>query len=192
MVAALCCRIPAEVRSCALTIVAIWVLWGAWRVHRQLVDRSDPIQLYQSSLEASPRSAKLLYNLGAVSEQRGDLSRAELSYQSVLDLQRNFEQAIACLANIRLRTNAPKEAAKLYQGALSAKPDDAGVVTNYAASLQELGDLADAAAQYRRVIALAPTTDDAYCGLGAVLGCGPVSGQVMYLAPGCNSSRRKG
>ena len=38
MVAARCCRIPAEVRSFALIIVAIWVLWGAWRVHRPTAD----------------------------------------------------------------------------------------------------------------------------------------------------------
>ena len=169
VVAALCFRIPAQARSVVLIIVAVWALWGVWRMHRRLLDWSDPILLYQSSLEASPRSTKLLYNLGAVSEQRGDLAKAELSYLSVLRLQPNFEPAVAGLANIRLRTNAPKEAAKLYQKALSIRPDDAGTVTNYAASLQELGDLPDAAAQYRRAIALAPTIDDAYCGLGVVL-----------------------
>lgn len=169
LVAALCFYIPAQARSVVLTIVAVWVLWGAWRMHRRLLDWSDPILLYQSSLKASPRSTKLLYNLGAVSEQRGDLVKAELSYQSVLRLQPNFEPAVAGLANIRLRTNAPKEAAELYQKALSIRPGDAGSITNYAASLQELGDLPDAAAQYRRAIALVPTTDDAYCGLGVVL-----------------------
>jgi tetratricopeptide (TPR) repeat protein len=98
--------------------------------------------------EASPRSTKLLYNVGAVSEQRGDLARADLSYKSVLRLQPNFEQAIAGLANIRLRLNAPREAAQLYQKALSITPEDAGAVTNYAASLAELGDPEGAEREY--------------------------------------------
>jgi tetratricopeptide (TPR) repeat protein len=169
LVVALSFSIPPQARCIALTIVAVWVLWGAWRLHRRLIDWSDPTLIYQSSLRASPRSTKLLYNLGAVSEQRGDLAKAGLSYRSVLRSQPDFEPAIAGLANIDLRLSAPKEAAKLYQKALSIKPEDAGAVTNYAASLQELGYLDNAAAEYRRAIELAPTHDDAYCGLGVVL-----------------------
>jgi len=125
--------------------------------------------LYQSSLEASPNSTKLLYNVGAVSEQRGDLVAADRTYLAVLRRQSNFEPAIAGLANIRLRRNLPQQAAPLYRKAISIKPDDVLAATNYAASLQELGDLPDATAQYRRAIALAPTIDDAYCGLGVLL-----------------------
>ena len=170
LVAALCFSIPAQARPIAMTIVAAWILWGAWRLHARLIDWSDPILLYQSSLQASPNSTKLLYNVGAVSEKRGDLAQAELSYRSALRLQPELEQALSGLANVRLRSNAPKEAAELYKRALSIKPDDALAASNYAASLQELGDLPGAAAQYRRAIALAPPKDDAaYCGLGVLL-----------------------
>ena len=169
LVAALCSSIPPQTRLLGLSIVAIWILWGAARLNRRLINWSDPMLLYQSSLNGSPHSSKLLYNVGAVSEQRGDLARAERSYQDVLRLQPAFEKAIAGLANIRLRLNDPKDAAELYRKALYIAPDDAGTVANYAASLQELGDLGNAAAEYRRAIALAPTKDDGYCGLGVVL-----------------------
>jgi protein O-mannosyl-transferase len=169
LVAALSSSIPPQARFLGLSIVAIWILWGAARINRRLIDWSDPILLYQSSLKGSPHSSKLLYNVGAVSEQRGDLARAERSYQDVLRLQPAFEKAIAGLANIRLRLNDPKDAAGLYRKALYIAPDDVGTLTNYAASLQELGDLGNAAAEYRRAIALAPTKDDGYCGLGVVL-----------------------
>jgi Flp pilus assembly protein TadD len=112
---------------------------------------------------------KLLYNLGAVSEKRGDLVRADLSYQSVLRIQPDYEPAIAGLGNIRLRLNDPKGAADLYRQALAIKRDDAGAVTNYAASLAALGDLENAEALYKEAITLAPGKDDAYCGLGVVL-----------------------
>jgi protein O-mannosyl-transferase len=169
LVADLCFSIPPQARSVGLTMVAVWLLWGSWRLHRRLVDWSDSLLLYRSSLEGSPRSTKLLYNLGAVAEQRGGLAQADLAYRSVLRMDPNFEQAIAGLANVQLRWNAPKEAAELYRKALSINPQDAGAVTNYAASLQESGDLSQSEAEYRLAISLSPTKDDAYCGLGVVL-----------------------
>jgi protein O-mannosyl-transferase len=169
LVVALAFSIPKRARAMALSFVALWVLWSAWRLEGRLRDWADPVSLYQSSLRASPRSTKLFYNLGAVFEQRGDLVRAEQSYQSVLRLEPKYEAAIAGLGNIRLRLNDPRGAGDLYRKALAMKADDVGAVTNYAASLAELGDLNHAETQYRRAIALAPAKDDAYCGLGVLL-----------------------
>jgi protein O-mannosyl-transferase len=169
LIVALAFGIPKRARPIALSVVALWVLWGAWRLHGRLLDWADPISLYQSSLEASPRSTKLFYNVGAVSEKRGDLDRADLAYRSVLRLQPQYEPAIAGLGNVLLRRNDPKGAIQLYRRALAIKSDDAGAVTNYAASLSELGDLQGAETQYRRAIAFDPTKDEAYCGLGVLL-----------------------
>ena len=51
---------------------------GAARLNRRLIDWSDPMLLYQSSLKGSPHSSKLLYNVGALSEQRGDLAMSSV------------------------------------------------------------------------------------------------------------------
>jgi protein O-mannosyl-transferase len=169
LVVAVAFSIPRHARPIALSIVAIWIIWSAWRLQSRLVDWADPASLYQSSLKGSPHSTKLFYNLGAVSEKRGDLVRADLSYQSVLGLQPEYEPAIAGLGNIRLRLSDPKGAAELYRKALAIKPDDVSALTNYAASLAALGDLDNAEVQYKRAIALAPAKDDAYCGLGVIL-----------------------
>jgi Flp pilus assembly protein TadD len=169
VVIAVAFSIPRHARPIALSIVAIWIIWSAWRLQSRLVDWADPASLYQSSLKGSPHSTKLFYNLGAVSEKRGDLVRADLSYQSVLGLQPEYEPAIAGLGNIRLRLSDPKGAADLYRKALAIKPDDVSALTNYAASLAALGDLDNAEVQYKRAIALAPAKDDAYCGLGVIL-----------------------
>jgi protein O-mannosyl-transferase len=168
-VVSLAFSIPKRARPIALSVLALWVAWSAWRLQVRLHDWADSASLYQSSLEASPRSWKLAYNLGAVFEQRGDLTRADLAYRSVLRLQPQFEPAVAGLGNLRLRRNDPKEAVDLYRKALAIKADDVGAITNYAASLSELGDLKNAEIQYRRAIALAPAKDDAYCGLGVLL-----------------------
>jgi protein O-mannosyl-transferase len=168
-IAALCYEAPKETRSIAVGVVALWAIWGVWRLHVRLIDWSDPVLLYQSSLKGSPNSTKLLYNLGAIQETRGDLVHADLSYRSVLLLDPKFERAIAGLGNVRLRLNDPKHAAGLYERALSIKPDDDGTIENYAASLAEMGDPGDAEREYKKAIALSPMKDDAYCGLGVLL-----------------------
>jgi protein O-mannosyl-transferase len=168
-IVAFCYSASGDTRSILLGVVALWCLWGIWRLHVRLVDWSDPVLLYQSSLQCSPKSTKLLYNLGAIQEKRGDLMHADLSYRSVLLLNSRFERAIAGLGNIRLRLSDPKHAARYYEKALSLKPDDDGTVTNYAVALAELGDVEGAKRQYKRAIALSPMKDDAYCGLGVIL-----------------------
>jgi protein O-mannosyl-transferase len=168
-VAAAASRTNHGTRNIVLGVVVLWAVWGVCRLQSRLVDWSDPALLYRSSLEASPNSAKLLYNLGAVEEKRGELADAGLRYRSVLLLSPNFEKAIAGLGNIRMRLNDPKDAAALYRKALSIKPNDAGVATNYAASLVELGDAEGAEREYKQAIALSTSKDDAYCGLGVLL-----------------------
>jgi protein O-mannosyl-transferase len=128
----------------------MWALWGVWRLHVRLIDWSDPVLLCQSSLQASPNSTKLLYNLGAIQEKSGDLMRADLSYRSVLQRDSKFERALAGLGNVRLRKNDPKHAAEFYQRALSLRPSDDGAIANYAVALAELGDAEGAKRQYTR------------------------------------------
>jgi protein O-mannosyl-transferase len=168
-IVAFCYSAPDETRSIVVGVVALWALWGVWRLHVRLIDWSDPVLLYQSSLQASPNSTRLLYNLGAIQEKDGDLMHADLSYRAVLQRDSRFERALAGLGNVRLRRNDPRHAAEFYQRALSLKPDDDSTITNYAAALAELGDKAGAGRQYRRAIALSPMKDDAYCGLGVLL-----------------------
>ncbi|HEX3941288.1 MAG TPA: tetratricopeptide repeat protein [Acidobacteriaceae bacterium] len=168
-VAAAVGEIRGRAHGFALAAVAIWVLWGGWRLHARILDWGDSASLYRSSLAASPGSVKLHYNLGAVLENRGELAQAALSYQDTLDLEPLYEPAIAGLGNVRLRQHDLKGAATLYQRALSLKPDDAEALTNYADSLVELGNQPAAEAAYRRAIAIAPSKDDAYNGLGVLL-----------------------
>lgn len=132
-IVALCYVATGETRSIVLGVVALWALWGVWRLHVRLIDWSDPVLLYQSSLQGSPNSTRLLYNLGAIQEKNGDLMHADLSYRSVLLRNPKFERALAGVGNVYLRRSDPKHAAEFYERALSLKPDDEGAITNYGA-----------------------------------------------------------
>ena len=158
-----------ERRTIAWGLIVVWALWGIWRVQTRVMDWTDPTRLYLSSLQATPDSAKLLYNLGAVSEQRGRLDTAKTAYGKALSLKPQYEPAIAGLGNIDLRLNDPKKAQTEYHKALALNPNDAETMTNLAVAYQETNDMAHAEQQYRRAIAIAPNRDDAYCDLGVLL-----------------------
>jgi protein O-mannosyl-transferase len=158
-----------ERRTAVFSLVFLWVLWGVWRLESRVADWTDPARLYSASLQATPGSTKLLYNLGAVSEQRGALTTAESAYQKALTFKPDYEPAIAGLGNVYLRRNDPHRAQSVYYQALALKPDDAASITNLAVASQEMNETAVAEQQYKRAIAVAPNRDDAYTNLGALL-----------------------
>jgi len=158
-----------RLRPFALGVTAVWVLWGVYRLETRTSDWSDAARLYGHSLEATPRSAKLHYNLGAVLEQRRDFAQASDEYKKAVVLEPHYEPALAGLGNVDLNLGRAKEASQMFQKALQLKPDDVKTVTNYGTALQSLGEIDAAKEQYQRAIALAPDNDDAYCDLGVLL-----------------------
>lgn len=59
----------------------LWVAWGVWRVMDRVQDRTDPVALYRSSLEASPNSPYLRYNLGFSLREKGVQDGALRAYK---------------------------------------------------------------------------------------------------------------
>jgi Flp pilus assembly protein TadD len=160
---------PARSRPFVVGLVAVWVLWGVYRLEARVSDWSDAERLYGHSLEATPRSAKLHYNLGAVLEERKNFAPASDEYNSALGLEPSYEPALAGLGNIELNLGRANQASQMLQKALELKPDDVKAVMNYGTALQMLGDIDAAKKQYQRAISLAPDNDDAYCDLGVLL-----------------------
>ena len=156
-------------RPFVLGLIAVWVLWGVYRLETRISDWSDATRLYGHSLQATPRSAKLHYNLGAIWEQRKDFAQASDEYNKAVALEPFYEPALAGLGNVALNLGRPKEASQIFQKALQLKPDDVKAVTNYGTALQSLGETEAAKAQYERAISLAPGDDSAYCDLGVLL-----------------------
>jgi protein O-mannosyl-transferase len=161
-------EVQGRLRPLMYGLIATWVLWGVYRLETRIPDWSDAAQLYTHSLQATPRSPKLHYNLGAVLEERKEFAPARLEYKAALDLQPNYEPAVAGLGNVYLNLGSADQASEMFEKALELKPDDVKVVTNYGTALQSLGEIDAAKTQYQRAISLAPDNDDAYCDLGAL------------------------
>jgi len=158
-----------RLRPFVLGLTAVWALWGVYRLETRISDWADAVRLFRHSLEATPRSAKLHYNLGAVLEERRDFAQASGEYQKAVVLEPRYEPALAGLGNVDLNLGRAKEASQMFQKALQLKPDDVKTVTNYGTALQSLGEIEAAKEQYQRAISLAPGNDDAYCDLGVLL-----------------------
>jgi protein O-mannosyl-transferase len=158
-----------RLRPFVLGLISVWALWGVYRLETRISDWSDAARLYGHSLQATPRSAKLHYNLGAVFEERRDFAQASGEYQKAVGLEPYYEPALAGLGNVDLNLGRAKEASQMFQKALQLKPDDVKTVTNYGTALESLGEIDAAKAQYQRAISLAPDNDDAYCDLGVLL-----------------------
>jgi Tfp pilus assembly protein PilF len=169
MVVLIAAESQVRLRPFVLALIAIWMSWGIFRLETRLSDWSDAARLFEHSLQASPRSAKLHYNLGAVFEERKDFAQASAEYTKAVALQPNYEPALAGLGNVDLNLGKTKEASRMFQEALQLKPDDVKAVTNYGAALQLLGEIDAAKAQYQRAISLAPGNVNAYCNLGVLL-----------------------
>jgi Tfp pilus assembly protein PilF len=158
-----------RVRPFVLGLIAVWVLWGVYRLETRISDWSDAARLYGQSLQATPRSAKLHYDLGAVLEERKDFAQASGEYNKAVGLDPYYEPALAGLGNVDLNLGRANEASQMFREALQLKPDDVKAVTNYGTALQALGEIDAAKTQYQRAISLAPDNDDAYCDLGVLL-----------------------
>jgi tetratricopeptide (TPR) repeat protein len=156
-------------RVVLLSLVTSWTLWGIWRVHNRVLDWTDEARLYSASLRATPASPGLLFNLGAVSERRGELAFAKMCYEKALTYKPDSEPAIAGLGNIYLRLNEPIQARSAYYRALRLKPNDIRAIVNLGIATQEMNDWTSAEQQYKHAIDLAPDLEDAYCDLGALL-----------------------
>jgi tetratricopeptide (TPR) repeat protein len=159
-------RARRAVISCA---VAIWAFWGAWRLEKRVLDWRDPIALYKASLEATPQSSALLFDLGAAFEQKGDLVQAAAYYEHTLDVDSQYEKAIAGVGSIYLRRGAPAEAKSAFERALTLNPRDVTALVNYGAALLKSGDVIDAKLQEEKAISINPADAGAYCNLAVVL-----------------------
>jgi Flp pilus assembly protein TadD len=85
-------------------------VWSVYRLETRISDWSDATRLYGHSLQATPRSAKLHYDLGAVFEERQEFAQANREYNDAVSLEPQYEPALAGLGNVDLNLGRTKEA----------------------------------------------------------------------------------
>ena len=165
--AALAWKCEGRNRSIALSLLLLWGLWGAWRLRLRVLDWTDPILLYQSSLEATPHSSKLLYNLGASFEAAGDFNKASEYYRQTLTINPAYVPAIVEMGNVDQQTGNAAQAEQEYTRAIAIDPSDENIYVNLGALFLQQGRIDDASRELTRAIAMNPSDPTAYYDLGA-------------------------
>jgi protein O-mannosyl-transferase len=168
-IASLAIEFRKPTRNLFPALVLFWVGWGAYRLHTRVLDWTDPVALYRHSLEATPNSPTVFYNLGYSLLEKGDLAPAEDAYRSALRLQPHYRQALSSLGDIYARQGKNAKAYQAYRGALDLNPDDVATILNLGVLYQKIGVPTAAENQFRRAIAVAPQDSAAYTDLGVLL-----------------------
>jgi tetratricopeptide (TPR) repeat protein len=168
-IASLAIEVRKPTRNVAPALVLLWLTWGAYRLHIRVLDWTDPVALYRHSLEATPQSSIVFYNLGHSLHERGDLAPAEEAYRNALRLQPHYQQALSSLGDIYARQGKNAKAYQAYRGALDLNPDDVPTILNLGVLYQQIGAPTAAENQFRLAIDLAPQNSAAYTDLGVLL-----------------------
>jgi protein O-mannosyl-transferase len=155
-------------KGVTVACLLLWTLWGAWRLRARVLDWDDPVSLYRSSLEATPNSSLLYYNLGYSLRERGSLDDALAAYREAVRLQPRYPQAFASMGEVYARRGNQAEAIEAYDRSLALQPNDASVVLNKAVALQQTGARQLAEEEFKRAIALAPHYSGAYVDLASL------------------------
>jgi protein O-mannosyl-transferase len=156
-------------RSVALCAVILWVSWGAWRLNARVIDWRDETSIYAKSLEATPGSPILLYNLGVTFAEAGDTSKAADYYQRAIELNPRYTSAIINLGNMFERQGNYSQAVALYQRAIALDPRDPDAWVDLGNIYLQLAMNQAAKGAYEKAVALKPNDVEAIINLGAAL-----------------------
>ena len=190
-VAALASESRKPMKSLLLGCVAVWILWSGWRLHTRAEDWSDPVALYQHSLEANPESPALNFNLAFSKKENGDMQGAEAGYLRTIELRRDFPGALTSLGEVYLQTGNLDAAERQFVRAIAVFPHDSSAYTNLGVIFSQEGRPADAARMFSKAIENKATDPTPYFNLAVLMqqaGHGdlalPLYRKVLELEPG--------
>jgi protein O-mannosyl-transferase len=165
-VAAVLLRTQNWVRQAILLLVIVWTTWGAWRLHARVLDWTNEVALYTSSLNATPKSAVLLYNLGVASADAGDPERAMGYYRRAISINPHYVSALVNLGNLLRAQGNYSEAIALYRRAISLDPQSPDPWIDLGNVYGQQGSVQEAKNAYEKAIALKPDNTQAIINLG--------------------------
>jgi tetratricopeptide (TPR) repeat protein len=147
--------------------VILWVGWGARRLNARVLDWRQEIPLYASSLQATPRSSALLYNLGVAFAEAGNATAAADYYQRAIDLNPHYTSAIINLGNVFEHQGNYSQAADLYRRAIALDARDPDAWVNLGNVYLQLNLTEVAKNAYEKALALRSNDVEAMINLGA-------------------------
>jgi len=155
-------------RFALFSLIFLWGFWVAKRLESRASDWRDPISLYQSSLETTPNSTKLTYNLGTAFEAAGDFYKAREYYHRALNLNPKYAPAMVALGNIDQRTGNMEKAEQEYRQAAAMDPSDGDAYCYLGVLSFHEGKTDRAIQELSQAIAMSPSNSTAYLDLGVV------------------------
>nr|WP_290226838.1 tetratricopeptide repeat protein [Trichocoleus desertorum] len=127
--------------------------------HTQAQRWSEAEQVYQQILQQQPDQVEVLYQLGLIAKQQGQIQVATRYFQQAAT--QYCQLALAC-SNCRQLS----EAVAYYQKALALRPTAPDIYTNLGNVYQDLGQAEAAIASYQQALALKPDSAEAHNNLG--------------------------
>ena len=136
---------------------------------------------YRRILEADPKEADALNNLGIIFAQRGDFAAASDCLARALEVRPDSSETRSNLANLYVKLGRTDEAAETYRKALDANPQNVDALNNLGVLYEKQGRHAEAAYYWERQHELNPTSADAMTGLARNRRASGLHQQAMEL-----------
>ena len=168
IVAACFMPVHPQVRRFLFTGLGVWCLWNVYRTSVRVADWSDPVRLYRASLEATPLSPLVHYNLAFSLRERGDTQEALKEYQNALDINPAYPHGYSSLGDVYLKLDQFDLAQAAYRRALAQNSKDTEVLLNSGAAFQGAGQKTAAELMYLRVLQIDPNSSAAHVNLGVL------------------------
>jgi superkiller protein 3 len=124
----------------------------------------------RSASEAVPdKRWWVLFHVGIVLMDQGELARSEAAYRKVIDLKPEYAEVYTNLGLVLQQQRKLEDAVAAHRKAIELRNNYPNAYTNLGLALQDQGKLAEAEAAYRKAIALQPAHVKAHMNLGIVL-----------------------
>jgi Tfp pilus assembly protein PilF len=149
-------RNGAALRAVEATLLAAVVVASAVAIVRRNTIWHDDLTLYTQTLVTDPDAAIIRNNLAGAYFAQGAFGRAEKEWLGALAGKPDNVITMNALGVLYTREKKYPEAQRYLQMAMRTKPDWADAHYNYAIMLHAVGKDADAVAEFKQAIALAP------------------------------------
>jgi tetratricopeptide (TPR) repeat protein len=155
-------------RRVAIGCLALWMMWGAWRLRARVLDWNDPVTLYESSLIATPKSGLLLYNLGDQYRERGDLPKAVKRFEQALALNPKNRATAVNLA-VALQQLGDKQGAEAgFRRAIALDPGQSDAFNDLGVLFTQEGRVDEAIQSFQKAIEDDPSDATPYFDLAVL------------------------
>ncbi len=132
---------------------------GLGAMYKDRGDEEAAEEEFQQALKLRPDFAQAHYNLAALCLEQERDGAAIKHYQEAIINDRGFTDAYIALAQLYSKLHIAEKALPLFEAAMQHRPDNHGLMMEYAAILQEAGRSDEALEIATRALELAPEDD---------------------------------